>query len=780
MLATNLKLAWRNLKRNRSFSVINILGLSIGMATTIFILLWVQDERSWDKFQKNYENTWQVFANRDFNGEKFTDVAIAIPVAQSMEENLPQVEAASFTSFSETHVLKVEDKIVKQNALRVSPHYFDIFEWDFIKGDKSKALTSPDAIILTKSSAIALFGTTDILDKVVRLDNQFDVHVTAVVNDPPTNSSQQFQFITPYNVEPAQMQDWVNSYTSLFVKTKPGADESLLSGQFNELMFRNTKDSATKFLMHPMSKWRLYSDFENGVNTGGMISYVRLFSIIAIVILLIACVNFMNLSTARSEKRAKEVGIRKTLGSERRQLIFQFISESVMVALIALAAAIAMVYFLLPFFNQLVEKQMQLDLADSSLWIAAGLIVLFTGIFAGSYPALYLSGFNPVKVLKGTFLPGKASVLPRKVLVVGQFVISIVLVSATMVVFRQIQHVKARDLGYNPANLVSVPYSPEARQSFDAIKQEMLQSGLISNVTRTSAPLTDIWNFTPAPDYEGKPTEGNMVMAAMRVSDDFTKTTGIRIVEGRDFTGGPADSSSLLLNRAAVKVMGLKEPVGMAMRIRNRHFTVIGVTDDVVMASPFRPVDPMMMIYHPNSSGFIQIRLADKVKPQDAILALSGIFKKHTPSVPFEYQFIDEQFNRKFVTEDLISKLANIFAGLAIFICCLGLSGLAAFTVQKRIREIGIRKVMGASVRQVLLLLSREFLLLVAIALLIAVPIAWYAMHEWLQQYAYRTSIAIWQFAAAGVFILLLTLITVCLNAMRAARMKPAMSLRTE
>lgn len=778
MLCIYLKLALRSLKRNKYFSALNILGLSIGMAATLAIILWVQDERSWDKFQKNYEHTWQVMANRNFNGEIFTDLSIAIPGATAAEASLPQVEAAVLSSHPETHVLEVGDKLVKQRALRVGPHYFDIFEWKFLKGNKENALGNPDAIVLTASAANTLFGTTEVLDKVIRLNNQFDVRVTAVVADPPANSSQQFQFLTPYNVSPEQMQDWRNSYTTLFVKTKPGIDEQLFAQQFNEMMLRNTGDSSTKFIVHPMSKWRLYSDFENGVNAGGMIEYVRLFSIIAIVILLIACVNFMNLSTARSEKRAKEVGVRKTLGSERRHLIFQFISESVILACIALVVAIGLLYLVLPQFNSLVGKQMQLNLADPRFWLTAGIIVLITGFIAGSYPALYLSSFNPVKVLKGVFLPGKASTLPRKLLVVGQFVVSIVLVTATLVVFRQISYVKARDLGYNPNNLITVPPSEELRQKFEVIRQDLLNSGLVNSMTRSSAPLTDIWNFTPAPDYEGKPTEGNMIMAAMRVGEDYIKTTGVRIREGRGFTGGPADSSSMLLNESAIKVMGLKNPVGMVMRKGGRTFNVIGVTDDVVMGSPFRPVDPMLLMYHPGSAGFIHIRLADQVKPQEAIQVLTSVFKKHTPSVPFEYQFIDDQFNNKFITEDLVGKLANVFAGLAIFICCLGLSGLAAFTVQKRFREIGIRKVMGASVRQVLLLLSREFLLLVAVALFIAIPIAWYAMHMWLQQYVYRTNIALWQFAVAGIFILLLTLLTVCLNAMRAANMKPVLSLR--
>ncbi len=766
--------------RNKTFSFINILGLSIGMAATLAILLWVRDERSWDKFQQNYEQTWRVLANRNFNGEIVTDPSMPIPVADALEKSFPQVDAAAFTSFDEQHVLRVGEKILKLRALRVSAHYFDIFEWDFIRGTAANALTIPDAVVLTESAAMSMFGTIEAIDKVLRLDNQFDVKVTAVIRNPPSNSSQQFDFITPYNFGQEQMQDWVNSYTALYVKLQPGASTETVEKEMNKMIQARINDANSHFIMHPMKKWRLYSDFQNGENTGGMISYVRLFTSIAIVILLIACINFMNLSTARSERRAKEVGIRKTLGSARGQLMGQFFMESILLALLAFLLSLLMLYLLLPAFNVLVNKEMSLDLTEGSFWVVAGAIILFTGIFAGSYPAIYLSGFNPVRVLKGTIAAGKSSVLPRKVLVVGQFVISIVLISATLIIFRQIQYVKSRDLGYNPNNLVSVPASPESVASFDVIRNELLKSGQFAALTRTSSPITDIWNYTPAPDYEGKPSEGNMIVTAMRIADDFSKTTGVKMLQGRDFSGLPADSAHMLLNQAAVKVMGLKNPVGMRMRHNGRDYTVLGVTDDLVMGSPFRPVDPMMMLYGRSFGGFFNLRLTDNARPQVALQIQESTFKKYSPSQPFEYQFIDQQFGNKFATEDLISRLANIFAGLAIFICCLGLSGLTAFTVQRRVREIGIRKVLGASVNQLLMLLSREFLWLVFIALLIAIPIAWYGMHQWLQQYAYRASIEFWQFVMSGVAIMLLTLLVVSLNAVRAARMKPSTSLRTE
>lgn len=780
MIKNYFTIAWRNLKKNRAFSAINVLGLAIGMASTMFIMLWVQDEMSWNKFQPHYQETWQVYANRNFNGEIVTETSVILPLGEALEKEVPAVKYAAFSSYPETHVLGLEEKKLKKTGYRASSHYFNIFSWEFVSGNAATALSRPDAIILTQSSARAFFGDTDPLNKILRLDNQFDVTVTGVIRDVPSNSSMNFDFITPFNHDAAAGQDWTNSYTSLFIRLDEKANPDLVTSQINEVYQRRTTNRNSTYFIHPMSKWRLYSDFKDGKNTGGMIEYIRLFIIIAIVILLIACVNFMNLSTARSEKRAKEVGIRKTLGSDRKQLIFQFFFESMTIALIAFLIAVLLVVLLMPAFNTLVSKQLPMPFRLPGFWISAGVIIIFSGLFAGSYPALYLSSFNPVKVLKGTFIPARSALLPRKFLVVGQFVISILLISATLIVYLQIRHVKSRDLGYNPSNLISIAASPEANRNFAVIRQEMLNTGLVNSSTRTSAPLTEIWNFTPAPDYEGKPQGANMIVTAMGATEDFIRTTGIRLIAGRDFSGTPADSTSMLLNEAAVKTMGLKDPLGMKMRRGDRTYTVIGITANMVMDSPFRPVDPMMILYRPFNPGFINVRLADGADPAEALNAIARIFKVHNPSTPFEYNFIDEQYNQKFLTEDLISRLTNIFAGLAIFICCIGLSGLAAYTIHKRFREIGIRKVLGASVRNLLMTLSGEFLLLVVIAMCIAIPLSWWGMQNWLQKYEYRVDLSIWIFILAGVAVLALTILTVCLNALKAVLSRPVKSLRVE
>jgi ABC-type antimicrobial peptide transport system permease subunit len=576
------------------------------------------------------------------------------------------------------------------------------------------------------------------------------------------------------------MGEWQNSSWSVFLQLQPGAKVDLLNKHINNVEKQhNPEDNVSTYFTFPMSKWRLYSEFKDGKNIGGMIEYVRLFTVIALIILLIACVNFMNLSTARSEKRAKEVGIRKTLGSDKKQLVIQFFFESIILALIALLFSIAAVYLLLPSFNLLLDKHLSLNIARPLFWLGALCIVLFTGVVAGSYPALYLSSFNPIQVLKGTVLTGRKAVLPRRILVVTQFVISILLISATIIVYQQIQHVKNRDIGYKPTNLIMVPSTADIDKNYAVIKQELLKSGIVAAVTRTSSPITDVWWKSPSPDYEGKPADVNIIFSGLVTDVDFTKTMGIKILQGKDFAGTPSDSASMLLNKAAVEAMGVKNPIGMQMRY-GKNFTVIGVTDNVVMESPFKPVDPMMVLHSNDNSSVVTLRLKDGILPQKGLQTIEGVFKKFNPAFPFEYKFADAEFGKKFITEVLISRLTNIFAGLAIFICCIGLAGLASFTIEKRIREIGIRKVLGATVQQLLMLISKEFFKLVIIAFVIAVPVTWMLMNNWLQKYDYRVTISIWMFGIVGLVILLLTLAVVGLNTARAAVRNPVKSLRSE
>lgn len=787
MIKNYLKIAWRNLFRNKAFSITNLLGLIIGITCTMLIMFWVQDELTYDKFHKNYDNIYQVIANRDFKNEIFTDRNMAFPLSKALETGYPQIKNSVIMTYQQSHVLALGNSQLKKNGYTVGGKFFDMFSWKVISGNPSAALADPTSIVLTQSTAKAFFGNDDPLNKVLKLDNERDFKVTAVIADPPGNSTFQFDYIRAFNYsDPAtqrNMAEWGNSSWNVFLQVAPGTNLAQLNKTITDVKRKNSggDDELSTYFTFPMSKWRLYSDFKEGKNIGGMIENVRLFSIIAVIILLIACVNFMNLSTARSEKRAKEVGVRKTLGSGRRQLAIQFFVESMILTLLAFAFSVLAVFLLLPSFNLLVQKQLTLQVAQPFFWLASIGIVLFTGIIAGSYPALYLSSFNPIRVLKGTFLPGKSAVLPRRILVVAQFAISILLISATIVVYLQIQHVKNRDMGYNPNNLIMMPNNADLHRNYAVIKQELLNTGMISGVTRSLSPITNIWWRSPAPDYEGKPANTTIIICGQATDLDYFSTIGAKIVEGKDFTGTPADSGYLILNVAAVKTMGLKNPVGMQMRQGSgTPNTVIGVVEDVVMGSPFTPVEPMMIFFNPDASNSVSIRLKPSVTPQKALASIEAIVKKHVPTFPFEYQFVDEVFGRKFATEELIGKLTNIFAALGIFICCIGLAGLASFTIEKRFREIGIRKVLGATVQQLLLLISKEFLKLVLIAFVIAVPVTWYLMDNWLEKYEYRTGISAWLFGLVGILILLLTLIVVSLNTIRAATANPVKSLRTE
>lgn len=787
MFKNYFKIAWRNLFRNKGFSLTNLLGLTIGITCTVLIFLWVQDELSFNKFHANYDSIYKIKANRDFNNQVFTDDNMVLPLAKTLKEKLPQIKNAVVTTHGGSHILSYGDAKLKKQGYTVSDHFFDMFTWKFIKGNAVSALPDAYSIVLTQSTAAALFGNADPINKMIRIDNDYNAKVTAIVADVPGNSTLQFDFINAFNYSneflKQAMNNWQNSSWDVYIQPNPGTNMSLLEKNMTEVKYQHDPDDKkiSTYFAFPMNKWRLYSDFKNGKNTGGMIEYVRLFTIIALIILLIACVNFMNLSTARSEKRAKEVGVRKTLGSGKKQLILQFFFESMILAFIAFILSIGIVYLLLPSFNTLVDKHLSLNLAQPIFWPGSVAIILITGIVAGSYPALYLSSFNPIKVLKGTFLAGKGAAIPRRVLVVAQFVTSILLISATIIVYRQIQHIKNRDIGYDPNNLIMVDATADTQKNFTVIKQELLNTGMISSITRTLSPITDIWWRQPGPDYAGKPANQSIIISGETADVDFTKTMGIKILQGKDFSGTPADSSSMLLNKAAVEAMGLKNPLGMRMTNGGIYaHTVIGVTDNVVMGSPFEPVDPMMVYFSPDAANSISIRLKAATHPQKVLASLETIFKKYNPAYPFEYRFVDEEFGKKFIAEELVNKLTNIFAGLAIFICCLGLAGLASFTIEKRIREIGIRKVLGATVQQLLLLISKEFLKLVLIAFVIAVPLTWWFMNNWLDKYTYRINISIWLFGIVGAIVLLLTLIVVSLNTIRAAISNPVKSLRTE
>lgn len=785
MIKNYFKVAWRNLFKNRSFTLINIAGLGIGMTCTMLILLWVFSEHNWDKGNKNYNTIYHVMVNRNFNGEITTGPDMMFPLPKAAKASLPEVEAAAVVSFPGTSLFTAGEKKINKKTLTTTPDFFKIFSFEFLQGNPN-AIEDPDAVVLTESTAKALFDNSNVIGQRVKINNDRSAFVKAVIKDVPRNSTLEFDALIPFNPSSPQViaseSDWVNCGNRIFFKTKPNVNTAALEAKVLALVKERTgsENPTTRgsIILHPMAKWRLYEEFKDGKNTGGRIQYVKLFTWIAIIILIIACVNFMNLSTARSEKRAKEVGIRKTLGSERKQLIGQFLAESLILSLISFVFAVITVVTLLPFFSSFLKGDIVVPFAEPYFWGLAIGIILITGLLAGSYPAFYLSAFNPVKVLKGTFLAGKQAMLPRKILVTSQFVVSVILISATLIIYSQIQYVKSRDLGYNPDNLVMINANAETDKNFDAIRHDLLQSGKVASVTRSSSPLTSIFGFTSGVSWTGAPVNSNLVIGFMFASEDFTKTLNARILEGRDFRQN--DTNTVIFNKEAVRLMGLKNPVGTDIMWAGGKRTIVGVVDNMIMTSPYEAPAPLMVTFENKWSSFINIRLQDKTPVQSSLAAIEAIYKKYSFDYPFEFKFVDDDFNTKFSNEQMIGKLSVIFSALAIVVCCLGLFGLVSFAIEKRIKEIGVRKVLGASVQQLLFLMSKEFLQLVMIAFLIAIPVAWMLMSEWLKNFYYRTAINGWIFLGVGMIIILIALITVSLNAAKAAVANPVKSLRTE
>jgi putative ABC transport system permease protein len=792
MLKNYFIIAWRNLKKYKGYSLINIGGLAVGMTVAMLIGLWVWDEISFDKHHKNYNQIAQAWQFVSFGPEKSSYNSVPIPLATELRNKYPEVKAASVTSFNRDATLTSGDKKFSRTGMYTEPDFPEIMTVKMLAGTR-KGLSNGHSALLSKSLAKALFGNDDAINKTVRINNKADVKVTGVYEDFPANSSFKDVFflaswqvlISMDNYAKMATQEWDENSFQLFVQLKEGADVEKLSAKIKDTRMKLEDPPAYKpeFFLHPMSRWHLYGEFKNGVNTGGLIKLVKLFGIAGVFVLLLACINFMNLSTARSEKRAKEVGIRKTLGSVRGQLIWQFFSESLLVSFIALVLSILIVLILLPFFNQVANKELSILWTNPFFWLTAFAFSLITGLIAGSYPALYLSSFRPVKVLKGSFKAGRFAPLPRKILVVFQFSISVLLIAGTLIWSRQINHAKDRPIGYNSNGLIEIVMrTPELINHYDAVRTQLLNTGAVANVSASLGSITESFGGTTNVSWKGKPQNSQPLFISNKVTHDFGKTVGWNILQGRDFSKNfLTDSTAIVLNESAVQMMGLQNPVNETIKFSGKDYRVIGVISNLVKDSPFKPVDPSLFtIGYGGAVNVINIRLSPNSSVSAALNKIEEVFKEHNPQAPFEYKFVDEQYAQKFAIEERIGKLAGFFAILAILISCLGLFGLASFVAEQRTKEIGIRKVLGATILEVWQLLSKEFLLLVSISLLIALPTAYYFMNKWLQNYEYRTTISWWIFSVVVLATLLITVITVSFQAIRAAVANPVKSLRTE
>jgi putative ABC transport system permease protein len=790
MFLNNLKLALRSIYRDKIHSFINMAGLSIGMAVAMLIGLWIRDELSFNKYHRHYNDIAQVMQQQVYNGSVITDVALPMPLDAALRNNYgSDFKHIVMSSWTNDHILTVADKQLSFPGNFMSPDAPEMFTLHMLKGARN-GLSDPSAVLISQQVANALFGATDPINQLITLDNKGSLKVTGVYEDLPRNSTlRNVAFIASWNYYVASepwiregQNNWNENSFLMYVQMAANTDMASVSQKIKNIKLNKLPSLKPVIFLQPMSKWHLFNEFKDGVNTGGDIRYVWLFGIIGLFVLLLACINFMNLSTARSEKRAKEVGLRKAIGSFRSQLIIQFFSESVLFAVLAFILALVLVMLALPVFNQVADKGMMILWGSPLFWLMSAGFTLFTGIVAGSYPAFYLTSFQPVKVLKGTFKAGRFAAVPRKVLVVVQFTVSVVLIIGTITVFKQIQFAKNRPVGYSRDGLIHIEMiTDDLADHFHALKTDLLQSGAVAAVAASSSPATTINNSRDDVAWKGKDPAMTVDFANIRVTTEFGKTMGWQFVAGRDFSSDFwTDSTAVILNEAAVKYMGLENPVGQTIRVGKRALNVIGVTKDMVMQSPYIPVKQTLFYITGDGFGYINIRINPHKSIHDAIQTIASVCKTYSPSVPFSFKFVDEEYAKKFADEERIGKLASFFSVLAIFISCLGLFGMATFMAEQRIKEIGVRKVLGASVFNLWSLLSKDFIILIIISLFIAIPFAHYTMSNWLQHYQYRSDMPWWIFAAVGAGAILIALLTVSYQSIHAALMNPVKSLRSE
>ena len=796
MIRNYLKIAWRNMRNNKVYSALNIVGLATGMAVALLIGLWVFNQYSYDRFLPNYQQAYAVKVNytNQHDGTR-TQSAVAIPLADVLKTTIPGIKYVAEADMDDflTRDLMVGDKKLLINGGTVAADFLKIFQYPLIKGSINSVLSDPYSIVLDESTARSLFGDADPIGKTIKVDNQHDVKVTGLMKDFPANTSMQFHFLIPFSYA-VQTNDWVknarnqwdNSSFEIFVGLQPGVTNEQIADKIKDLVAQNNprvRAFKPEVFLYPLKDWHLYSDFKNGKVAGGFIDYVRMFGIIGALVLLIAGINFVNLSTARSEKRAREVGVRKAIGSNRSDLIFQFLTESILVTFLAFLLSIAFVQLAIPYFNTLTGSLVQIPFTNPVFWCIMIGYVLLTGVLAGCRPAFYLSSFNPVKVLKGSFKIGKSATLPRKILVVLQFSCSVAFIISTVIIYQQIKYAKDRPTGYTVDRLVTTFMTKDLADHYDALKNDLVSSGMVENVTKSSSPVTSIGWHTGIGTWPGQNAgEQAINVGAIITDDNYFKTVGMKLTNGQNFAADfNIDVNNVIVNETAVKRMGLKDPINQFIGFNgiNGRSRIIGVVKDALMESPFTPVEPLVFT-HGQFGTQVIYRLSANVNPHDAIEKVGTIFNKYNPAYAFAYTFANEAYDRKFNLETLVGKLAGIFAGLAIFVSCLGLFGLAAYVAEQRTKEIAVRKVLGASITQVWMMLSGDFILLVTISCVIASPIALYFLNGWLQKYDYRISIGPGVFVISAIMTIMITLITISFQAIKAALANPVKSLRSE
>lgn len=784
MIKTYFKIAWRSLIKDKQFTVLNVLGLSAGLACSLLIFLWVSDEMSVDKFFANDHRLYRLMERFTDNGEPFYSDESSGRLSEAVKQTIPEVEYAAAVApaaWFAQNTLSVGDKNIKANGQYAEKDYFNIFSFQVLDGDRNTLLATKNAIVISDELAIKLFGSLEnTIGKMVRFDHDTSFFVSGVFKKMPANSSQQFDFVLSFDYFKS-IKEWVAGWNGLgprnYVLLKEGADITRFNKKVAGIINANTGDTSRHVVAARYSDAYLHSLNGGNGRVGERIEYVNLFTALAAFILLIACINFMNLSTAKASRRLKEVGVKKVAGARRGQLIVQFLTESMLLTVFAMILALVIAILLLPEFNQLTGKNILLRFSWQRL-IAILMIALITGFLAGSYPALYISGFNPLAILKGKLKTSTAELLSRKGLVVFQFALSAILILAVTVIYQQVQFMRSSALGYNKENIVRFTAEVNIQKSQDAFLAELQQLQGVKNAAYTFHNIVGR-KYSDGLDWPGKDPDRSQYFEVFGVSHQFIQTMDMRMMAGRDFSKDfGMDSLNIILNESAVKVMNLANPIGAMVRFHGVSRQIIGVVRDFHFESMHEPIKPAFM-HLMKGEGSIVARV-DQTHQQQAITAIGELYKKYNPGIPFTYNFLDEAYQKQYETETRTATLSGYFAGLAILISCLGLFGLAAFTAQKRQKEIGIRKVVGASAASIAAMLSKDFLKLVGIALLIAFPVSWWMMNNWLQGYAYKISISSTIFLITGALVLMITLIAIGAQAIKAAIANPVKSLRTE
>lgn len=786
MIKNYFKMAWRNLLKRKGYSLLNIFGLAIGITCASLIALWVEDEMSYDQEIRDKNLVFNVLSNQKYDGEWRTFfLATPGPLANDLTEEIPEITKSARlrnTSF----LFNIGDQAINSAGAYADEDIFNIFDLNFVAGSAQEAFKDKNGIVITQEIASILFDNSQkAFGKTLRVNQKSNYIITGVIENLPENTTNTFSFLVPFD-NFTDGKEWTQGYganfTGTFIKLAPGADVEKTNDKVKALIPAKTGDKDSEAILFSANDWHLRNSFEDGKIIGGRIEYVRLFGFIAFIILIIACINFMNLSTARSEKRANEVGMRKALGSSRNQLIFQFLTEAILTAVLAGVVSILLLILILPGFNVLVNKSLNLSLASPVHFIPLLVITLFCGILAGLYPAFYLSAFRPIEVLKGARNhTGGASII-RKGLVIAQFAVSIVFIISTVTVYQQVQHVKNRNLGMNKDNLIEIPAANgELIENFKPIENELKASGMVESAGLMNSQILSGGNNTASVQWPGKPENEDILISFRTVTPNLLKTAGMKLKDGRGF--GPsqaADSSKVLITESFAKLIDTENILGTMLHWQGQDFTVTGVVADYQYGDMYGSSDPVMFYHQAEGADYMYIKPAASKDINEVLKEIKTVLSTQNPGFPFEYRFVDEDFNARFKGEQLVGDLSQIFAILAIFISCLGLFGLSAYTAEQRRKEIGVRKVLGSSVAGIVRLLSKDFMALVLVAILLAVPIGWYLMHNWLQDYSYRTTISWWVFVIAGIVAIGIALITISFQAVKAAIANPVKSLRTE